>query len=159
MVYNNYVGTILTPTTSSSTTGCVQTSAGMLNHFEIQLSQTQISIYGSDFSPDNVTFPNYKLLYQATISLPFTRGYVHIDARNHATFKYANVPDAIFHWDNIGFDGPVVAPFAAYEIPDNTTVSTFTGEAPDPTTPAINLGYLLLDGTTGKAAGTPRRSG
>jgi hypothetical protein len=32
-------------------------------------------------------------------------------------------------------------------------VSTFTGDAGDPSTPAINLGYLLLDGTTGKAAG------
>jgi hypothetical protein len=32
-------------------------------------------------------------------------------------------------------------------------VSTFTGDAGDPSTPAINLGYQLLDGTTGKAAG------
>jgi Divergent InlB B-repeat domain len=153
MVYNNYVGTILTPTYSSANGGCVQTSAGLLNHFEVQLSQTQITIYGSDFSPDNVTFPNYKLLYQASINLPFTQGYVHIDARNHATLKYSYGPDAIFHWDNVGFDGPVLPSLVAYEIPDNTTVSTFTGDSGDPTTPAINLGYLLLDGTTGKAAG------
>jgi hypothetical protein len=84
MVYNNYVGTILTPTVNG---GCVQTSTGSLNHFEIQLSQTEISIYGSDFSTDNATFPNYKLLYQATINLPFTQGYVHVAARNHATPK------------------------------------------------------------------------
>lgn len=153
MVYKNYVGTILTPTYSSSNGGCVQTTAGSLNHFEIQLSQTQISIYGSDFSTDNVTFPNYKLLYQANISLPFTQGYVHVDARNHATLKYGDGPDAIFHWDNIGFDGPSIPALRAYEIPDNNTVSTFTGDAGDPTTPARNLGYLLLDGTTGKAAG------
>lgn len=153
MVYANYVGTILTPTYSFAQGGCVQTSAGQLNHFEIQLSQTQISIYGSDFTPDYVNYPNYKLLYQATISLPFTRGYVHVDARNHATLKYGDGPDAIFHWDNIGFDGPLIPALQAYEIPDNTTVSTFTGDAGDPSTPAINLGYLLLDGTTGPAAG------
>jgi hypothetical protein len=150
MVYNNYVGTILTPTANG---GCVQTMAGSLNHFEIQLSQTQISIYGSDFSPDNVTFPNYKLLYQATISLPFSRGWVHMAAKNHASLKYADVADAIYHWDNIGFDGPVIPPLAAYEIPDNNTPSTFTQYAGSPSSTAINLGYLLLDGSTGPAAG------
>jgi FG-GAP-like repeat len=144
MVYNNYVGTILTPTVNG---GCVQTSTGQLNHFEIQLSQTQISIYGSDFSSDNATFPNYKLLYQADISLPFSRGYVHVAARNHATFKYAGVLDAIYHWDNIGFDGPIIPALRSYEIPDNTTVSTFTGDAGDPSPqPAKNLGYQLQDG-------------
>lgn len=151
MVYNNYVGTILTPTVNG---GCVQTSTGQLNHFEIQLSQTQISIYGSDFSSDNATFPNYKLLFQADISLPFSRGYVHVAARNHATFKYAGVLDAIYHWDNIGFDGPVIPALRSYEIPDNTTVSTFTGDAGDPSPqPAKNLGYLLIDAATGRPAG------
>jgi hypothetical protein len=144
MVYNNYVGTILTPTVNG---GCVQTATGLLNHFEIQLSQTQISIYGSDASLNNVTFPNYKLLYQATINLPFSRGYVHVAARNHASYKYAGVLDAIFHWDNIGFDGPVLPALKAYEVPDNTTVSTFTGDSGDPAPqPAKNLGYQLQDG-------------
>jgi hypothetical protein len=154
MVYNNYVGTILTPTYSSANGGCVQTAVGSLNHFEIQLSQSQISVYGSDFSTDNVTFPNYKLLYQASMILPFSRAYVHVDARNHASIKYGYGEDAVFHWDNIGFDGPVLPMVRAYEIPDNTTTSTFTGYLGDPTPiPAINLGYLLLDGTTGPSAG------
>jgi hypothetical protein len=150
MVYNNYVGTILTPTLDWSDAGCVQTTIGSLNHFEIQLSQTQISIYGSDFSADNVNFPNYKLLYQANINLPFTQGYVHIAARNHATIKYGIGPDAIFHWDNIGFDGPSIPALRAYEIHDNNTPSM---DPNNPTVLAQNLGYLLLDGTTGRAAG------
>jgi hypothetical protein len=41
--------------------------------------------------------------------LPFTRGYVYFDPRNHATVKYGFGPDVVFHWDNIGFDGPVIA--------------------------------------------------
>jgi hypothetical protein len=81
------------------------------------------------------------------VSLPFTRGYVHVSARNHASIKYGFGPDAVFHWDNIGFDGPVIAAPRAYEIPDNTTALTYNGSS------VINLGYLLLDGTTGKSAG------
>ncbi len=53
----------------------------------------------------------------------------------------------VFHWDNIGFDGPVIAAPRAYEIPDNTVVTSYNGSQ------VQNLGYQLLDGTTGKAAG------
>jgi hypothetical protein len=73
--------------------------------------------------------------------------------RNTGAFVPGSGPDVVFHWDNIGLDGPVIPALRGYEIPDNTTVSTFTGDAGDPSTPAINIGYLLLDGTTGKAAG------
>jgi hypothetical protein len=153
MVYNNYVGTIITPTFDHAN-GCAATSQGSLNHFEVQVSQTQVNVYGSDFSTDNgQTFPNYKLLYSANINLPFTRAYVHFNAKNHATLKYGFGPDAVFHWDNLGFDGPVITAPSAYEIPDNTTTTTFV---PDNNTTAgteQNLGYQLLDGTTGKPAG------
>jgi hypothetical protein len=146
MVYNNYVGTVITPTLENV---CVQTNRGSLNHFEFQISQTHVDVYGSDFSSSTTT-----LLYSADFNLPFTRGYVHFNARNHATVKYGFGPDAVFHWDNIGFDGPVLATPRAYEIPDNTTMTNndlldiqFNGG------PARNLGYLLLDETTGKPAG------
>ena len=105
-------------------------------------------MFGSDFSTDNgQTFANNKLLYSASISLPFTRGYVHFNPRNHATVKYGFGPDVVFHWDNIGFDGPVIAAPRAYEIPDNTVVTSYNGNQ------VQNLGYQLYDGTTGKAAG------
>jgi hypothetical protein len=154
MVYNNYVGTIITPTFDHAD-GCVDTSQGSLNHFEIQISQTHIDVYGSDFSPDNgQTFPNYKRLYSADINLPFTRGYVRFNAKNHATVKYGYGPDAVFHWDNLGFDGPVIAAQRAYEIPDNTTLtSNGSLDQQYQGMPARNLGYLLLDETTGKTAG------
>ena len=118
MVYNNYVGAIITPTFNHSN-GCAKTSQGSLNRFEVRVSQSRIDVYGADFSTDNgQTFPNYKLLYSANISLPFTRGYVHFNPRNHASAKYGFGPDVVFHWDNIGFDGPVIAAPRAYEIPD-----------------------------------------
>ena len=64
--------------------------------------------------------------------------------------KYGFGPDVVFHWDNVGFDGPVIAAPRAYEIPDNTVATTFNGSQ------AQNLGYLLSDGTKGKAAGICR---
>lgn len=153
MVYNNYVGTIIAPT-FDHVNGCGATSLGSLNHFEIQVSQTQVNVYGSDFSTDGgQTFPNYKLLYSANISLPFTRGYVHFNAKNHATIKYGFGPDAVFHWDNIGFDGPVIAPPKAYEIPDNTATFTSNFGASYDGSQAMNLGWQLLDITTGKTPG------
>src|SRR5262249_9475768 len=126
-VYKNYVGTIAAPVFNHGN-GCAKTSRGSLNHFEIQVSQSRVEVYGSDFSTDNgQTFPNYKLLYSANIDLPFTRGYVHLNPRNHATVKYGFGPDAVFHWDNVGFDGPVIAAPRAYEIPDNTEATTYNG--------------------------------
>jgi hypothetical protein len=146
-VYSNYAGTIVAPTFNHGN-GCAKVSRGSLNHFEIQVSQSHIDVYGSDFSTDDgETFSNYKLLYSTNVALPFTRGYVHFNAKNHATVKYGFGPDAVFHWDNLGFDGPVIPAPRAYEIPDNTTVTTYSG------TQAQNLGYQLLDATTGKPPG------
>jgi hypothetical protein len=148
MVYNNYNGSIITPTVERIGSGCANVSAGNLNHFEVRLSQSQVEVWGSDFSTDNGnTFPNFHLLYSANISLNFTRGYVHFAARNHASDKYGFGWGTAYRWDNIGFDGPILPVERAYEIPDNTTMGTFENS------PAMNLGYMLLDGTTGKPAG------
>lgn len=150
MTYIGYVPVILP---SVGTVGCTSVSPGAMNHYEIQLSQTHIDIYATDYSTDGgQTFPStLHHIYSAAIALPFTRGYVHISARNHATIKYGFGPDAIFHWDNIGFDGPVIKNTQSYEIPDNTRMGTygdFGGAS------IMNLGYQLQDGSiSGKPAG------
>jgi hypothetical protein len=147
MVYTGYVPTILS---SAGTIGCANISPGAMNHYEIQLSQTSVDVYGTDYSTDNgQTFPApLHHLYSAPISLPFTRGYVHINARNHATVKYFSQPDIVFHWDNIGFDGPVIANTVSYEIPDNTTMTSgYSGGSFVHPTNVMNLGYQLQDGT------------
>jgi hypothetical protein len=154
MVYTNYDGRIIEPSFVAgpfTTPGCVTTRQNFLNHFEIRLSQQRLEIYGSDYSPDDGrTFPNLHLLYSADVNLPFTRGYVHLTARNHASKKYGYGPDWVYHWDNVGFDGPILTNARTYEIPDNNTMSTYP---PGSGTTIMNLGYQLLDGTTGKPAG------
>jgi len=145
LVYANYASTTLTPV---GATACTATRQGSLNHFEIQVSQQHLDIYGSDYSTDNgQSFPNLRRMYSADLGLPFTRGYVHVSARNHASIKYGFGPDGVYHWDNVGFDGPLVSGWRAYEIPDNGTAGTYMNQS------IRNLGYLLLDGTSGKPAG------
>jgi hypothetical protein len=145
LVYTNYEPVTLTPTGG---TACAATKQGSMNHFEIQVSQQHLDIFGSDYSTDDgQSFPNFRKLYSADLSLPFTRGYVHVSARNHASIKYGFGPDGVYHWDNIGFDGPVLSGGRAYEIPDNATAGTYNSQS------IRNLGYMLLDGTSGKPAG------
>jgi hypothetical protein len=154
MVYTNYLPTIVTPSFvagQGTPLGCAKTRQAFLNHFEIQLSSQHLDIYGSDYSPDEgQTFPNFRRLYSADLSVPFTRGYVHVTARNHATKKYGYGPDWVYHWDNIGFDGPVLPNPRSYEIADNTTTAIYPAGSG---TTIVNLGYQLLDGTSGKPAG------
>ena len=147
-VYSDYQQTEVSPSFSVSGSGCARVRQGSLNHVEILVSRTQLEVFISDYSTDEGhTFPNFRRLYAATVNLPFTRAYVHMAARNHASIKYGFGPAGVYHWDNIGFDGPVILDSRSYEAADNRTLGTYEGQA------IMNLGYVLLDGTTGKPAG------
>jgi hypothetical protein len=146
--YSNYQQTELQPTVFTQGTGCARIRQGSLNHVEIQISRTHIEVFASDYSNDDgQTFPNSRRLYAADMNLGFTRGYVHMSARNHASAKYGFGPDGVYHWDNIGFDGPALVDHRGYEVPDSKTLGTYESQA------IMNLGYVLLDGSTGRAAG------
>ena len=64
------------------------TAPGALNHVEVYVTQTHLEVWTSDTSPDGVTFPNLHLLWAGDVALPFSRGYVSLALRNHATMKY-----------------------------------------------------------------------
>ncbi|MGE4133368.1 MAG: hypothetical protein AB7F86_17120 [Bdellovibrionales bacterium] len=147
LVYNNYVMNLISdPEFNATGAGCPKTKKGFLNHFEVRISQTRIEVYGTDYSPDGISMPNPRLIYAANVNLPFTRGYVHMAVRNHATIKYGFGPDVIYHWDNIGFDGPTIGG-KVFDVPDNKTMGAYQGA------PIMNLGYLLRDAQSGGTAG------
>lgn len=145
-VYNNYTMTTLTPSFTVSGASCLSTLQGHLNHFEVYVSTTSLEVWGSDYSTlDDNSFSNFHKIYAATISLPFSRGYVRIGARNHASNKFPVVGDNnewVYHFDNVGFDGPTLTAARAYEIPD---AGTFGTDGSGGT--IINLGYQVSDGT------------
>ncbi|HET7544607.1 MAG TPA: hypothetical protein VFK05_32280 [Polyangiaceae bacterium] len=97
------------------------TAPDSLNHVEVYLTQKHLEVWTSDASADGVDFPNQHLLWEGDIDLPFSRGYVSLALRNHATLKYWLGSAASVRWDNIGFDGPVVRGYREYSAPDSLT--------------------------------------
>ncbi|MEI9952598.1 MAG: hypothetical protein WDO74_27365 [Pseudomonadota bacterium] len=97
------------------------TAPESLNHVEVYLTQKHVEVWTSDASADGVNFPNQHLLWEGDLDLPFTRGYVSLALRNHATLKYWLGSAASVRWDNIGFDGPVITGYREYSAPDSLT--------------------------------------
>jgi hypothetical protein len=90
---------------------CVKKSpagSGLMNHYEIQVSQNQIDVYGTDagVAPSPTT-----LVHLATITnanLGFTRGLVWLEDVHYNADKSGETPlqhDHTFVWDNVAFDG------------------------------------------------------
>jgi hypothetical protein len=95
------------------------TAPDSLSHVEIYLTQQHIEVWASDASADGRDFPNFQKLWEGDLALPFSRGYVSLALRNHATMKYWLGSAASVRWDNIGFDGPQVAEVRDYSAPDS----------------------------------------
>jgi hypothetical protein len=71
-----------------------KTVPNMRRHWELHISQQQIE----------VTI-NGKVVLATAFNLPFSQATVHWTAFSYNTSKH-NVPYALVHWDNFGFDGP-----------------------------------------------------
>jgi len=110
---------------------CFTAQRGVLNHIEIDLSQTQISIWASDAGG-----ANFRQIASAPISLSFSKGYVHFQADSRAPDKYGgSVFRTAYYWDALGFDGPTGTPVEnGYSAPDSLTT----------TSDGVNIGYPLL---------------
>jgi hypothetical protein len=97
---------------------------GKLNHFEIEVSEQRIEVRVSPWSEDGTSFATPELVYAQDVELSFSRGYVQLSVFNHAALKYSldyigELVDApIAHFDNVGFDGPVMNHWREHEIPD-----------------------------------------
>jgi hypothetical protein len=129
-----------------SPTRCFQSFDARLNRMELRISETTVELWATDFeSPDS-----FLLRARAEdLTLPLTRGYVHFQ---HGQLSAASdgmegcesgVPNTCpsasqtFRWDNIGFDGPLLASPSGYSVPDNG--------APGPEG-GVYTGWYLNDG-------------
>lgn len=152
-VYASYVMTTLTPTFTLSGASRPTVSAGFPNRTEVRMSTTSLEVWMSDYTPDYVTFPNFQKIYAANLSLGWSRGYVHCKNSNHATEKFSGLTEHVYYWGNIWFDGPAIAVPRAYELPDNTHISTVPPNLPDePGYDYTQLAWEVSDGVN-KAEG------
>jgi len=129
---------------------CLKAKQGSLNHIEVSVSQSRVEVFGTDFSPDGMTFGASTLLFGTDVNLPFSKGYVSITTHNHATKKYSPNNALLSwaaRWDNVGFDGPADTAFREYEIPDSLVAATNPFSNNEPVT---DIAYLVAD-----AAKTP----
>jgi hypothetical protein len=118
--FNDYVQTSYIPSFDCAIPHAV-TAPGALNHVEVYITQTHIEVWVSDVSADGASFPDLKMLWAGDVALPFSRGYVSLALRNHATMKYWLGSAANMRFDNIGFDGPAVPAAREYSAPDSLT--------------------------------------
>jgi len=75
----------------------VTTGANILNNVVVNVSNSLVTVTTDGHV---VRFPT---------SLGFTRGYLYLNAHNHASMKYQNTPTWDTQWDNVRFDGPIVS--------------------------------------------------
>ena len=93
-------------------------SATAMNHFEVQVSQTHIAVYGSDAGSTEL-----KLLASEDVQLSFSKGLVWLDDVHYNACK-AIEPcacgtqfDHSFAWDNLAFDGPKTYRDLGFDVP------------------------------------------
>lgn len=126
--YVNSVETVLT----NSDPVCVSTSRGVVNHFKVVVSQTQVTVLASDAGSNTL-----KTVFTANVNLSFTRGYVHFQTAERAPVKYAFAPGyTTNYWANMGFDGPVLPVPAVSQVPDSLSPSAL----------GTNVGYPVAAG-------------
>jgi len=157
-VFKDYVDTLY-PAADLSTAATRAT--GKLNHYEISISQTEISVAISPYSDDGVTFAPAKSVHKQAVNLPITRGYVQLSLHNHATLKYTDpnapgglVDASVARIDNVGFDGPVITNWREYAVPDSLVKFEGMSFQPkdDPHNPELvgyDIAYILQDESKG----------
>jgi hypothetical protein len=98
--------------------GCVKASSGPgdMNHFELRIAQSGIEVYATDAG---TLAPLKKIATIGNVTLPLTRGLIWIEDVHYNGNKEG--PDQgthTFTWDNVGFDGPLLARDLAFDVPD-----------------------------------------
>jgi hypothetical protein len=97
---------------------CVKASSGPgdMNHFELRIAQSGIEVYATDAG---TLAPLKKIATIGNVTLPLTHGLIWIEDVHYNGNKEG--PDQgthTFTWDNVGFDGPLLARDLAFDVPD-----------------------------------------
>ena len=96
--------------------GCVQQgSPSALNHFEVDISEGGATISGTEPGTQDPLIP----LASIAVAMPLTRGLIWIEDVHYNACKFNSQCTHTFVWDNVGFDGPVLARDLSLDVLDN----------------------------------------
>jgi hypothetical protein len=128
---------------------CVKaaTAPGQMNHYEIDVSQAQLDVYGTDAG----TSLPLKHLASIPVNLSFTRGLIWLQDVHYNGNKFGTQREHTFSWDNVGFDGPLLPRDLAFDVSD--ALAPVSGHAGQ-----VNLGWLAPVGA-GPQLSVPNVSG
>ena len=118
---------------------------GPLNHVEVRVAQNQIDVYATDAGTSG---PLHHLATIGNANLSFTRGLIWLEDAHYNADKFGCHCQGqhTFTWDNVGFDGPLVARDLAFDANDalkpagngQTNLGWFSGSASAPAQVQIN---------------------
>jgi hypothetical protein len=120
--FTDYVQTAFRPSFDCDTPHAT-VAADRFNHVEIYVARDKLEVWVSEPSADGRSFGELKRLLAHDLALPFSRGYVSLIVRNHATLKYWQGSAAFTRFDNVGFDGPSLSDTREFSAPDSLTVT------------------------------------
>jgi hypothetical protein len=112
---------------------CITHAPGVLNHFEVRISQSRVEIWGTNAGSTTLQ----ELGYIPNANLTLTRGLIWMEDQHYNACKFNTQCTHTFTWDNVGFDGPSLARDLHLDVNDpldpNADGSVNTGwYAPDP---------------------------
>jgi hypothetical protein len=151
--YRNYVETNVT--SSATINHCFKTLRGSLNHIEVRVSRSHLSVWASDYSTDGgQTYPRFRRVFSVPVSLSFSQGYVFYQMGERAPVKYETLFGidrgyASYYWSDMGFDGPRINNGErGYSVPDALTVDPNLTNGAIPLHNALNVAYGLYNHPT-----------
>jgi hypothetical protein len=104
---------------------------GQMNHYQVEVSQTQIDVYGTNPFTGVWNPAADPLIHIATIpnvNLTFTRGLVWLEDVHYNGNKFDSQGTHTFFWDNLGFDGPVLPRDLGFDVADNAAADPCVSE-------------------------------
>ena len=124
VVVNNYVENDKTVVGLDSV---LVSQPGQMNHYEVDVSQNQIDVYGTDpftGAPDLTKTPLRHLATIPNANMTATRGLIWLEDAHYNADKFGTQRIHTFAWDNVGFDGPILPRDLAFDVPDNNVPGT-----------------------------------
>lgn len=130
--------------------GCVISSSGpngAMNHIELRVSQAQVEVWATDAGSAGLK----KIGLIKNAALPFSRGFLSFgDYHNKAAAgPRPETENHTFAWDNIAFDGPVLARELSFDVADAMTPAG-AGQ--------FNLGFNTFPGSPAQLSSLPLTS-